>query len=351
MSTSPDSTRLSLEDLAAFNDEICALSKAGVPLALGLPAATAGLRRRVVALSNRLAVRLSEGHSLEEAMASEGETFPPVYRALVAVGVKTGRLDRALGSLSTFARSLETLGQQISLALLYPTLVLLTAFVILWGLQVVWWPRLVVMGVEIPEFLVMLLRVLAVPLVILSVGIFWRLSPHSLARPVKSSIWHPARLATALLLVLPWVGRILANYHRAAFTELLGLLLEQGIPLTEAVPLAIDGSGDRRLAARRDLLVQHLEAGGRLGDCLQENRLATPFLSWMLIAAERRGALVPTLKQATSILRRRAAYQAEWFRMVFPVLAVVIIGGGAVLCTTLSVFAPLVELFDVLDQG
>lgn len=347
MSTSAGSARLSLEDLAALNDEICSLAKAGVPLELGLPAATAGLSRRVVVLSDRLAARLAEGHSLEEAIAAEGDTFPPAYRALVAVGVKTGRLDHALGSLSTSARSLESLWQQIHMSLLYPFQVLVMAFVVLLSLRVAVWPRLFVFGMEFSDSLVVSLWLLVVPLVILLVALFWRASPRWLLWPVKTVIWHPGRL----LSVLPWIGRILANYHRAAFTELLGLLLEQGIALTEAVPLAIDASGDRRLAARRQLLVQHLEAGGRLGEFLQDKRVATPFLSWMMIAAERRGALVPALKQAASILRRRAAFQAEWFQVVFPAAAVVMIGGGAVLCTSLSVFAPLVRLLNMLAYG
>ena len=46
MTSSGNQHRLSLEDIALLNDEICALARAGVPLELGLRSTASGLRQR-----------------------------------------------------------------------------------------------------------------------------------------------------------------------------------------------------------------------------------------------------------------------------------------------------------------
>ncbi len=58
--SSQNTHRLTLEDLAILNDEICALTRAKLPLELGLKSAASGLRRQVAAVVDTLAKRLAE---------------------------------------------------------------------------------------------------------------------------------------------------------------------------------------------------------------------------------------------------------------------------------------------------
>jgi general secretion pathway protein F len=361
--SSENQASLSLEDLAALNDEICALTRARLPLELGLKSAAGGLRRQVAGVVDSLADRLAQGVSLEEALDDQKQSFPPVYRALVTAGLKTGRLDQALESLSSFSRSLEELRQKIGLALIYPTLVLVLA----WGL---WSLFLVSLFPTFDSVLVdfgagdgLMQRIMrtasvtmpfwipALPLVLFIVGSSWWMSRKWLLHPSGAGhSWHPGRLAASVLRRLPWIGSVLMNFHRANFTELLAMLLEHEVPLAEAVPLAIDASGDPHLSSRRELIVAKLEAGASLGEVLNQARATTPFVRWMIQSAETQGALQPALVQSSTILRRRADYQAEWFQIAFPVLMLAVVGGGAVLIYSLSLFLPVVDLLEALSQ-
>jgi len=361
--SSGNQPRLTLEDLAVLNDEICALTRARLPLELGLKSATSGLKRQVAGVVESLAERLAAGVSLEEALDDPQQSFPPVYRALVTAGLKTGRLDQALESLSGFSRSLEELRQKIGQALIYPMLV----FVLAWGL---WSLFLVSLFPTFDRVLVdfgagegLMQRIMrtasvtmpfwipVLPLLLLVVGSSWWMSRKWLLHPSGGgNTWHPGRLAATVLRRLPWIGSVLMNFHRGNFTELLAMLLEHEVPLAEAVPLAIDASGDPQLSAHRFEIGAKLEAGATLGDALQSARSTTPFIRWMIQAAESQGALQPALVHASTILRRRADYQAEWFQMAFPVLMLAVVGGGAVLVYSLSLFLPVVDLLDVLSK-
>jgi general secretion pathway protein F len=363
--------RLTLEDLAVLNDEICALTRAKLPLELGLKSAASSLGRQLAAVVDTLANQLAAGATLEQALDQQQQTFPPVYRALVTAGLKTGRLDQALESLSGFSRTLEELRQKIGLALIYPTIVLALAWA-LWSLFLVsLFPTFDTVLTDFGAGDGLMQRILrtasvtmpfwvpALPLGLLVAGSSWWMSRKWLLQPANSGpAWHPGRVSASMLRRLPWIGSILMNFHRANFTELLAMLLEYEVPLGEAVPLAIDASGDPQLAKHRKPIIDSLEAGCSLSEVLQSAKATTPFVRWMIDAAQGQGqgqgggprALQAALIQASTILKRRADYQAEWFQLAFPILMLAVVGGGAVLVYSLSLFLPVIDLLDALSQ-
>src|SRR5689334_20098249 len=87
--------RISLAHLIALNDEIAALARAGLPLESGLRAVGRDIAGGLGAAMTGLAARMDRGASLAEALAAEGGTFPPIYRAVVEAGLRAGRLPTA----------------------------------------------------------------------------------------------------------------------------------------------------------------------------------------------------------------------------------------------------------------
>ena len=354
--------RLTLEDLATLNDEICEVTRARLPLELGLKSAAGGLRRQVNEVLDSLAQQLDSGVSLEVAIENHPRSFPPVYRALITAGLKTGRLDQALESLSIFSRGLDELRHKIAMALAYPTLVLSLAW-ILWSLFLVTlFPGLdasmVGLGVSdgtSQRFMRTATTTIGIWAPILPAGLFlagacWWLSRRWMLHPTADQYrWHPGRIAASALRRLPWLGPILMNFHRATFTEVLAMMLENDVPLSEAVTLAIDASGEPQLSRHRDEITARIRDGDSLSNVLQRFHSTTPFVRWMIDVAERQGALQPALKHASEILRRRADYQAEYFQVAFPVVVLATVAGGAVLLYSLSLFLPIVDLLNGLS--
>src|SRR5690554_816023 len=81
---------LALDELAALNDEIVALVRAGLPLEVGLAGAGGDLGGRLGRVSAALAERLQQGEDLASALAAEGDAIPPLYQAVVAAGLRSG---------------------------------------------------------------------------------------------------------------------------------------------------------------------------------------------------------------------------------------------------------------------
>ena len=353
--------RLTLEDLATLNDEICAVTRARLPLELGLKSATGGLRRQVNQVMESLADQLNSGVSLEVAIENHHRSFPPVYRALVTAGIKTGRLDQALESLSSFSRGLDELRHKVVMAMAYPTLVLLLAW-ILWSVFLLTlFPGFdaAMAGLGVGDGMSLkFMRVAAttigfwtpaLPAAIFLAGVSWWLSRRWMLQPTADHYrWHPGRLAASALRHLPWFGPILMNFHRANFLELLAMMLRHNVSLDEAVTLAIDASGEPQLSSHRDQITARIQKGDSLWDVLQEFDATTPFVRWMIHVAEEQETLPPTLQHASEILRRRADHQAECFQIAFPAVVLVSVAGGTVLLYSLTLFLPIVDLLNGL---
>ena len=135
--------RISIDELAALNDEIAALVRAGVPLDRGLLGAGADLHGRLRGITTALGRRLSRGESLPDALEAEKSAIPPLYRAVVEAGARSGRLPAALEALSRFVRSYSEARAAIGVALWYPILVLSLAYFLFLGLLILIVPRFI----------------------------------------------------------------------------------------------------------------------------------------------------------------------------------------------------------------
>jgi general secretion pathway protein F len=87
---------ITIDQLLALNAEIAALTRAGVPLERGLLIASRELRGRLGKIAGTLGRRLSRGEGLVEALEGEGRSIPPLYRAVVEAGARSGQLPVAL---------------------------------------------------------------------------------------------------------------------------------------------------------------------------------------------------------------------------------------------------------------
>ena len=135
--------RVTIDHLIALNDEIVAMTRAGVPIEQGLLDLGSDVPGRLGRIAKALGERMSRGEGLTEALAASGVGAPRVYRAVVEAGVRSGRLSVALEGLSSYARGYSEARRSIGLALWYPLVVLALAYALFLGLATTLMPRFV----------------------------------------------------------------------------------------------------------------------------------------------------------------------------------------------------------------
>jgi type II secretory pathway component PulF len=137
----------------------------------------------------------------------------------------------------------------------------------------------------------------------------------------------------------------ITNFSRySQFADLLALLIEQDVPLQEAVVLAAEATNDLAIQDAARAVADATSRGWTASSRLPEHSGFPPFLYWLITRKEEQKGLVSALRAAADMYRRRAVLITERIKVTFPVLAAVISGGGAPLIYTLTIFYPLTEL-------
>jgi type II secretory pathway component PulF len=340
---------ISLDQLIALNDEILALTRAGMPLERGLVETGADLPGRLRTVTSALGERMSQGETLTEALGSVDAGVPPVYRAVVEAGVRSGKLPFALEGLATFARGYAEARRLIGLALLYPLIVLVVAFSLFQF----------ILTYVFPKFEVMMLDMgIPLPPVLRFAIVFgqWVLR-FSLLFPlglvILLGLWLSTRRAVSLqrgrsgglLRWVPWMGRLMAGFEAASFADLLALLVEHGVPYPEALRLA----GDASMARSSHDVAAAIERGDRPAAALRIRSDFPPLLRWVIATGPLQGDLVSALRQMGRRYRSDARFQADKMRILLPTILLLAIGATTTALYAVAVFGPLSTLWTSLS--
>jgi general secretion pathway protein F len=352
----PLTAPLSPEDLVTLNEEIAAMARAGLPLDQGLTALAREMGRgRLQQVTQQLGADLRAGLTLPQALEKQAGRVPPYYAALLAAGVRTGRLADVLRTLTMYARTLAEFRATIAGALYYPMIILVlgVALLVIVGnttLSVyanifrefkMKLPQLTEIMIFVAENALTIVVLPALVLIIAFLVARWLFN----ASPAGRATW--ARLIYAL----PLVGTLIRSARLAAFTDLLAILVEQAVPLPEALRLAAAASSDPILAAGCLRIEEGLRQGQPLGAALHQQRLVPELVVWMIGFGEKQGTLGAALRQAAEVYRRRAEDRATLLRTILPPFLILCLAGTLGLLFIFGLMQPMMSLMEGLSGG
>ncbi len=353
---------MSLDDLVALNDEIAGLVRAGVPLEMGLAGWGGDLPGKLGRTVSQLGRSVAEGRSLPQALADQGDQIPPVYRAIVSAGLRSGRLPAALESLAGAARSLQQVRGAVGLAVLYPLILVLLAytFFVLIAAQLISALAAVYESAP-PKFWSIIIDAgdLARSKVSLgSLSIRWGLVPPLAIVVAAAFWWFRTRRAIVIdagsagrwLRWIPIAGRIVRHARLASLSEILGLLVEHDVPLHEAIVLAAECTADRRLVASARRMAASVEQGGVPRDGWRQLDGFPPLLAWLVSSGGRQQTFVAMSRHIADTYRRRVLRESQWLRDFLPMWLIVVVGGGLVALYGVTTFLPFTQLMEHLGE-
>jgi general secretion pathway protein F len=318
-------------DVTLFTRDLALLLRAGARLndALELLAEDRDLGR-MKQVVGRIRSDVMAGGTFAEAVAAHPALFPPVYVALVRVGETSGTLDRTLELLAAERVRAEEMRRKLVEALQYPAFVLVAAGGVLVFFLLFVLPQFSTvlrdMGAELDASVQMLLDLsdlmqghateLGVAVAVIPLALF-----VVLRRPGARAS------AVAALARLPMVRTVFAYRRSAVFCRNLGILLGNGVTLTNALRIVVEvlsASDDASAWAEASDRVRH---GARLSEAFAENSVLPPMAIRMLRLGEETGQL--------SVLAGRIAdfYEEKLQRSLARVAAII----GPLAIVTISV--------------
>ncbi len=238
--------------------------------------------------------KVTAGEGLAEAMDQMGALFPPVATHLVRAGEGSGSLEQVLQALAGRMEKETELVERVRGALVYPLFVLTVGFgtVALFLWMVV--PQMAILFAETGQSLPWGTRLL------MGAGrfFFWALlaavaGAAAALFGTRRGWWQIplGRWGGHLLERLPALGPLARRAEIARLSSTLGLLLEQGLPLPEALRLAAGTVGRERLRQQVLQTVREVMEGMSFSASMRRVGIDEPFLQTMVAVGEAQGDL------------------------------------------------------------
>lgn len=338
---------MGVTDLSLFTRQLSTLSRAGLPMEEALKAVaeqTENARPQRIIMGVRSQV--VEGRTLASAMTAFPASFNTLYRATVAAGEQSGRLDEVLEGLADYVEEQQAMRQKLLGALLYPAFLTIVAVSIVIVLLATVVPNLVQVfesvDAELPAMTTGLIALsdflrawgwlLALALVAAVLGASYALRRENVRREVQRR-----------LLRLPVLGRFLRGVNTARFTRTLSILTRSGVPALDAMTLGAEVVGNLPMREAIQRAAAKVREGEAIHRALAAERLFPPITLHMIANGELAGELETMLARAADHQER----EVETLRQgVMGILGptVILVMGGMVLLIVLSILLPVFDL-------
>jgi len=331
-------------ELIVFSRQLATFIRAGIPILDGIRVIREQTGSRLFRRTlDAIASDLRAGEPISTALAHQPRVFPELYVDMVLAAEATGELDIILEQLALYLDRGERTARRIRQAMLYPSLVLGLAVIVVFILITFVLPAFVALFADfdaelpVPTRVLMALGWFGERYGLLSgAAVLLLLVLAYLARnagPIR-------RLRHRLVLRTPVFGPLVRLGIAARFARTLGILVRAGVPIGQAFEIVINGTGNHVYRERLRPARERLLVGEGIAGPLAESGLFSSMLIQMVRVGEETGTLDRYLEEAADFMDEDLEYRTR--QMVTIIEPMMIVGVAMMIgFVALSVVTPL----------
>lgn len=346
----PFEKKIKDRDFIMFNQELVALLRAGYPILKGLEliaGRTKSVHLKELLLKVEADVR--SGKALSEAFVPFEKDFTKVYTASLMAGEQSGNLSGSVSRYLDYARVIAQTRSKIRSALLYPTVLVVFAATLMGILVNFILPRFTGFyadfGAQLPaitRFLMSLAAWLRKLTPVFLVAVVATAAALSRLRRRESVVLAMEKLK----LKIPYAKRVWTETAISLFSRTLGLLLEAGITLLSALPIASQAVPNRFLRKQTRTVQDDIRNGGALSDSLSRTGFFTPLATDMIRIGENSANLHGMLREVADVYDQRIQSKVDTLvHLIEPVIIIVM--GMVVALMLLAVYLPIFNIIQI----
>jgi type IV pilus assembly protein PilC len=334
------------KDIAIFTRQLATMMKAGVPLLQAFDIVGRGNANPSVAkLLNDIRSDVETGTSLSAAFRKFPKYFDNLYCNLVEAGEAAGILEELLDRLATYMEKTEAIKSKIKSALMYPTSVVVVAFVVVAIIMIFVIPAFKQVfssfGADLPAptLIVMAISEFFVSYWWLIFGvtggaIYFFLQAWKRNEKVQ-------RVMDRLLLKLPIFGTLIDKSCIARWTRTLATMFAAGVPLVEALDSVGGASGNSVYADATQKIQQEVSTGTSLTMAMTNANLFPSMVLQMTAIGEESGSIDHMLGKAADFYESEVDDMVAGLSSLMEPIIIVFLGviiGGIVVSMYLPIF-------------
>ena len=338
--------RIKPKDIAIFTRQLATMMKAGVPLLQSFDIVGRGNPNPSVSkLLNDIRSDVETGTSLSSAFRKHPLYFDSLYCNLVEAGEAAGILEELLDRLAVYMEKTEAIKSKIKSALMYPTSVIIVAFVVVAVIMIFVIPSFKEVfssfGADLP----------APTLVVIAMSEFfteyWWLIFGGLGGGFYFffQAWRRnekvQRFMDRLMLKMPIFGTLVEKSVIARWTRTLATMFAAGVPLVEALDSVGGASGNTLYADATEKIQQEVSTGTSLTNAMTNANLFPSMVLQMCAIGEESGSLDHMLGKAADFYEAEVDDMVAGLASLMEPIIIVILGviiGGIVVSMYLPIF-------------
>jgi type II secretory pathway component PulF len=342
-------TAIGRNEFILFNQQLAAITKAGIPLERGLRELAADVSSKSMRrLIDDIAGELEAGVSIDEAFEKRQKRFPPLYGRILKAGVETGRLSEMLASLNRHLDLANQTRRIIFEAMGYPAVVLALVAVIMTGIFMFIIPQFGEILSEmtgsgnLPALTQLFLGMAenVIPFWI-TVGCFIAAIVFFLS--MSSSFSAGRRWKETLFLKIPVIGRVYHSSVLSRMAEAMAMMVSAGADMPTCLRLAAGSTGSEKLILEGDALAGQIEQGANILEAGQFCRMIPRLFIYSIQLGTQRNELQDNLYSLGEMYAEQAkSGQARLQAVLLPTMIIAV--GGIVAMCVISMFLPMIQI-------
>lgn len=295
---------------------------------------------------------IEAGSSLGDALDRHPEVFNELYVAMVRAGEAGGILEETLRRVATQLEKDESLRRQVKSAMMYPTVIMVFALVVLVALLTFLVPVFAGIFADLGSELPMITKVT----VTLSNGIkeYWFILvflPPAIwfgfkkwkATEKGKAMWHK------FLLRVPFkIGDIIHKVALARWARSFASLTAAGVPILQCIEVAGRTAGNNELFLAMQDVTRSVETGGTVAGPLRASPVFPAMVGHMIGSGEETGALDQMLSKVADFYEDEVDASVKALTSILePVMIIVV--GGIVGFIVIAMYMPMFKIYNEIE--
>lgn len=339
--------KLNAANLALFTRQLATLLAAGIPIDEALrgvadQSEVEGTHHLIIGVR----AKVLEGYGLAQAMGEYPHAFPELYRATLAAGEHTGRLDLVLEKLADYTENQQTIRQKIQQALIYPCIMIVISITIIGFLLAYVVPDIVGVfansGQKLPTLTIILIALshfikhdgLYVLLLVVILGIGFQ---RSLKNPKILWQWHQ------IVLNIPLFGFVVKTVNVARYIHTFGILFSAGGSVLETMRVSASLVNNSVMRHAFDQATTDVKEGTAIHVALKKTTFLRPMALHLIASGEKSGQLAIMMERAANHLDNEVKRLIDTALTLLEPMIIMLMG-AVVLFIVLSTLLPIFSM-------
>jgi type IV pilus assembly protein PilC len=292
---------------------------------------------------------IEAGSSLGDALDRHPDTFNQLYVAMVRAGEAGGILEETLRRVATQLEKDDSLKRQVKSAMMYPSVIMVVAFIVLIALLTFLVPVFAGIFKDLGGQLPMITRVcVAMSNAIHSYWYILIFGPPAFiwgfkkwkATPGGHRMWHK------ILLRIPFkIGDIIHKVALARWARSFASLTAAGVPILQCIDVAGRTAGNNEILLAMESVTNSVETGGTVAAPLRQSPVFPAMVAHMIGSGEETGALDQMLGKVADFYEDEVDAAVKALTSILEPVMIILVG-GIVGFIVVAMYMPMFKLYD-----